>query len=1028
TSTLTLSLAAASALEPGRKSATALLIPSLSNNQPADPRQLYRFNDLTGISGKRVGDTRETVIPTISTDATIAIDFAQPLANDAAIATPTYDGSTDAGVQRVQDLTVRYALLSIAVRSSPLLGAGAGVWSDLVKESDTRFSLAGGAPQNLTFAWDVDARADGKLAPKRLLLNCESPYSFVGAATRNDEEAFRNDLGYPCCDPVSLQRLAPRPHSLSFSERALWSRAPADGKFSGNGARWHWMQRPTPLIAPGEPSFPGSRVARFSPPAAALVGLVDLPEPAVRAQITVAWDAQAVELFFEGYSGLELAAHQEVILFPAGKIVLVLEVPPTSLGLTRLVLRTQLYTALPAPRPTVPQATADQPSGDGDHLPAPSVAVLDVSYVGLADTLAAAAAAQQCKNGGAPGPPTSDAKGKLAFLPNHDYEVVVTTAIELSTKAQGRRSLELSQAFYFRTAGPPGLNAVPNTGDDLRHHVESTYPPTPALLVYRQEPVALAFTEGMSTVLPIDRAPKPGIVPERAQMLRLQLNVDRIASLDGLQRLTVPSEDWIEVHRPRTSSSKPHTYLAELFTEAKVRRAASLDPLVLRHEAVKAASTACGALQTEHTSQVLLHEPLDADENPGSWEAQTGYRAIVRQKDGPFIARSTFDASALGAFLQKTFPGVAPRQFSVDGAGNLVAPAAGLLPYFAVCGEAGWDHLQVQTRIDLRGARFAGIAIGVGVAAAGVVRGIVAAVVADGSGGQLILRSLLYPNTDVVIGRAALTVSGPVTLTVIAFDDKVRATVGDVTVEAQRPVREGQVALVAAGPAAFAGFRVDALDMFTFDFKTSRYLSFAEHIGSYDGHLGVLASGAFGGSPATIAGVLAAHGGEIAPLMSAAADPQERQKLFAKIVGTLGIGLRKAPISLALARLIDASGTYGFLLESCEPIALTREVTVQLVEHGLRFVQDRSGPFGGLGGHFEPFEEPVPLTPLTNGDETAALLLSRNGAPMESGFYRLKFVLDRRRWRASDTTDPEHVYHQEQSIELTVLPADPPSP
>jgi len=45
--------------------------------------------------------------------------------------------------------------------------ADGGVWTDFITAADTTFQVGGVAPQTLTFAWDVDQRADGKLAPKR---------------------------------------------------------------------------------------------------------------------------------------------------------------------------------------------------------------------------------------------------------------------------------------------------------------------------------------------------------------------------------------------------------------------------------------------------------------------------------------------------------------------------------------------------------------------------------------------------------------------------------------------------------------------------------------------------------------------------------------------------------------------------------------------------------------------------------------------------------------------------------------------
>ena len=58
---------------------------------------------------------------------------------------------------------------------------------------------------------------------------------------------------------------------------------------------------------------------------------------------------------------------------------------------------------------------------------------------------------------------------------------------------------------------------------------------------------------------------------------------------------------------------------------------------------------------------------------------------------------------------------------------------------------------------------------------------------------------------------------------------------------------------------------------------------------------------------------------------------------------------------------------------------------------------------------------PVPFTPLTNGDETAALLLP--SSPLAAGTYILTLTLDRSRW-TSATADPESRYHDEVTVPL----------
>ena len=1123
TSTLTQCLSSASGIDGTGQSATPLLVPGLAGAL-GDASFVYTFNQLTALNGSRLGDPHVVDIPIVSVDATIAIKLAEPVSNDSLIATTTYDGTTDSGVQTVQDISLRYGLTSIAVRRAPRFGSTAGVWSDLLTDAESAFSIGGTAPESITFAWDTDTRADGKLAPKRLLMNSVAPYSFATNAPQNDEAGARNDPGYPCCDPGIVRKLYPRAHVLEFSALPFGVRAPRSERFSGpNGAWWRWGLATPPAIAPGDPTYAGGHVARFSPRTSVIIGSVDLPEPAASAQCELFWDSLPGTVFLDAYSGATLVGEAATVMTSAGSTTLSVAIGSMSAaGITRLLLRVEMSKGASFPEfktPTLAFASAG-------WSPLAALDIYSMSYVTLADVLAYVAASQRCKSGVTVGPPSSDASGKLAFLPNHDYEVVLTTTVRVWTKSDGPRELQLAEALYLRTKGLPGLNACPNVGDDIRRHVDSTYPMRRDIPLYRNEPCVLGFENSLSSILPIDRTPRPGDPPEKAQMFPLELNVDRVASLNGLKRLTVPSDDWIAAHR---MNPYPRRYYvaSPSYAISKVRQGVTHDPLVLRFEGVQAAVAFCGPPKVDHASQVLLHEPIGTDGTPGPWEATTGYRATVRQKDGPFTERSGFDVYDLGAFVRQADGAATAVLWSVDGAGNLVAPAAAGGRHYASCGELSWDHLQAHAQVDLRTANAAGIAVGVGDGTP-VPSAMVATVEHDGGGYALVVR-LRDGSGEQELGRASVDVTGPVALNVTAYDDVVRASVGDVVVDGPRgAVREGRVALVADGPAAFAGIAVGAIDIYSFDFITSRYSSFAEHLDSYDGSLPTLATGALGGTPMTAASVMATNAAGIASVMQAAADPQARQKLFDSVIGALAIGLRKAPTAVSITRLTDAGSTFGLLIESPEPISVTRDVALTITQHvsrwipgpvvwptvplgaiafssiatappqnegeivsGLQFeagavaasssvsglgtadriarvVSAPHGPavevyaspqmgngkagqlletvplaeaqkrpdltgvvgkqVGSVGivytvgpaywGHWEEDDVPVPIVNLSNGAETAILVLSQGGAPLASGDYTVHAVLDRDRWASTTSSDPEQHYHDERDLSL----------
>ena len=252
TASTTQALSQASAIDPTAQSGTPLLVPGLTGAL-GDSTFLYTFNQLTTVQGIRIADAHNQDVPIVSANSTIVIDLTQPVSNDTLIATTAYTASGDPGVQTVQDLTVRYGLVSVSVRRAPRFGPTAGAWTDLIRASDTTFSVGGVAPQYLSFAWDTDQRADGQLAPKRLLINSSAPYTFATSAPQNDEEAASNDADYPCCVGEDARRLIPKAHVLGFDTLQIGARVPVQQQFSGKGAapggigRWRRRLR-WPLI------------------------------------------------------------------------------------------------------------------------------------------------------------------------------------------------------------------------------------------------------------------------------------------------------------------------------------------------------------------------------------------------------------------------------------------------------------------------------------------------------------------------------------------------------------------------------------------------------------------------------------------------------------------------------------------------------------------------------------------------------------------------------------------------------------
>jgi hypothetical protein len=444
-----------------------------------------------------------------------------------------------------------------------------------------------------------------------------------------------------------------------------------------------------------------------------------------------------------------------------------------------------------------------------------------------------------------------------------------------------------------------------------------------------------------------------------------------------------------------------------------------------------------------HSSQVLLHEPVASDGTAGAWDPQAAMRATVRAQDAPYTQRQSFHLADLGAF---TFLAQASAPLAWELAGGVLTAPGGDRAY-AAFGDPTWNHLVVQARFDRQGST-AGVAIGV--SGSSPVAQALLAVVEDGAlalirregGTDTVLKSLPLDATD-----------GPLDLEVTAFDDRIRAQVGQVTVEADRgPVREGRVALMSDGTASFSRLAVDGLDLYQVPFTTSRYGSFAEHIAAMEPNVAACPADGMGAPPArTAAEILSGDGAAIAAAMGAAADPQARDALFTTILSDLGLPQLHQCDRVTLTRLDDQGLTAAILLESPEPVSFIHDVTLTLIHKVRRLIPPPVIiPPGELAAALLPpsrvppaqtaaspvVSPPVVRPPLpsvigsgtwveediivaatlaSNGDETSTLIIP--AAPLPGGNYTLTLNLKRSRWDTT-TGDPQATYQDAAVIPL----------
>ena len=900
----------AGALEPGAATETRIVV-TLASAEGA----VLTIAELRALPAAQIDDAAWASLTPVSVDATIALNFAVALGNETTVvpSVPAGAGRQAAVAPAQNQLGSTATITAIGVRRRARYGPDAGVWTDLLAPADSEVGglgdlladpdLAVTFASVLRFRWDADVIVDDRIDSRRLLVNADTPFSFLTGNPAGEEGVLANDPAYPCC--AGKRGFAS--HRLDFSATPPGVRVPVSQRFSDSASTLRWLLARPPVAAdatgPG-----GGRVARVLCASATdlAIAVVTFDEPVFFIDIGVFWEPVSVPqlgsaLVVESLRDLDVV-QQQVFPLAAGSPQLPVRCQDER-GLTSVTLR--YLRATGAGHTTLP-------SGEWIEL-------RSLRYVNVREERDRLADQGRCASqGGVAG------GGKLAWLPNHDYELTLTvrTTVDYQSSAQGA---EVVQRAGFRTRGLPGLNAVETPGLELEPYIESVYPGATARL-YRREPVVLAFDERFSSLLPVDRTPQPNDPTERTQLLEWVLAVEQA---DGV-RLSVPSADWIVAHRgtaPPPRRWEPRVIDAAL-VKSEVRRAPTLDPLAVRLEDLEQLSPSCGLNNVRlHASQVLRHAPVDTvglDPADPLWPPRTTLRVAVRAKAGAHVARRPFEEGDETALTVADEGRLSATAWRIDAGALVVSGLEANRRHYAVFGDAAWDHVQVRAELDP-----AGGAIGIAVAIAGlprVNRALLALV--DAAAGQLRLQARRGGVTvDLATVALPAAPAGAIALEVQVFDDRVRARVGETIVEADRgDLRDGRVAVVVQGAGRCTALHVDGLDAHVGQFATSRYAGFVEHIQSWDGLLRSQP-----GDAGTVAALRAATAAEITAAMAPEADPQVRQRLFDRWIGELAIPLSSREVDgVKLGICAATAGTRLLLIESPEPLPLSRDVRLEV--------------------------------------------------------------------------------------------------
>jgi hypothetical protein len=479
--------------------------------------------------------------------------------------------------------------------------------------------------------------------------------------------------------------------------------------------------------------------------------------------------------------------------------------------------------------------------------------------------------------------------------------------------------------------------------------------------------------------VPLSSRPS-GSAQEHTTLLRMQLLVTPDVALTAGTALTATDPDWVVANRgagvpPRRGDlvwypvvTKGHTGASPMMSKEPVR--ARLAGLTQRP------GVPCGPGDPRHVIGTVLVAPPqgeaadpDDPDGPELWAARTRMTAAVRAEGAGFVDRRPFADGDHTAFSRSGGSwSVVDGALTVDTAGRQVA----------VFGEIDWDHLTVVVGIDAGSA-----SAGVGFAVAGAdasTRGLFATVDAT----RLVVRRRDVSGAALVeVGSAPLpTTGGPLTLEVTAYDDRLRTSVGEAVVEVDRgELRSGRLCLVADGPASFPTLTVRGLDMYRFPVAVSRYRSFAEHIGSWDGDLADLAPHALGAGTTTgdVAGLWAATAADVAAVMAPSAAAEDRQRVFGAWVDGLALGLSDEIDHLRISRWVDEARTHLLLVESPEPLDFTEEIVARVTRRQLvgprpRVRPDLVGVLDTLSARIESVArgrfQPAPPRTLPGIDET----------------------------------------------------------
>jgi hypothetical protein len=912
----------------GVKQAGPVLLTALEG-VAIDEKQLFDMNQLRSLMPQALAQATLDGMTAVGVDSTIVLNFKVPVDDRLTIGenTPPGAGTQTAVPPASSELSLTYELISLNIRRQPRYGANANQWTTLLAPGDTQFPPLDEWPTDeelqalfsseVKVLWDRDVQSQGRFDPRRLLLNAETPFTLITENAQADESILIFQHGWPCCNVIGPAG-KDRWHRIFYTDSMAGQRVSGFQVFTHSQSTLHWLLNPSPLVAPAFIAPGNLTVAKvhLHTPQAFTFAVVNFDQPAFHFRIQCYWLAQHrhASIVLEGFKGTDLLVRKTFSLTasPTGFINL-----QDARGFTRLVCR----------------FVSEDTPGDVIANPEQSevIEVVSLEYKTVLQQRAEQSGSWKCENNEES---TLTGKGKLAWLPNHNYEITATTRVVLQHNQTGAQQAEVVQRAYFRTKGMVGLNYGDHVGHEIEPYLETTYPRADRLIVYREEPVAMAFREQFNILLPVDRNIDPSNPAELNQILEWDLTVDKQGDPFGHNRVSKSNPDWIVENRG-TGTTDPYDYtslIEELLFKLN-RKAVSTDSMRLRLQGILASPFSCngGTTPPPLPSQVLLHRPIDpsTEDAAALWQANSAFQVNLKPKGGPYIHRNPFepdDVTSFKPFIEQGF--AAGAWIFADGSIELVSTAIPDLRYYAVFGETSWNHVQVSVQLDPNGA-VAGIAIGVLTAISGV-RSAMLALLDEANGLLKVQRWHAGALQDLQQTSIPTNLSAPFQLALVTYDDRLEVRLDDAKLVVERAeIRSGQLALVGQSGGSFQRMTVEALDAYRFNFQSSRFVSFAQHIQSAGNRTVVIPTGLVEQDEVQIIGdQYAATITDIIQVMQPGAEATLRLILFQRWAEVLSLPLIQQPQVLTISRLEKESDAILLLLESPEPLGFSDELVL----------------------------------------------------------------------------------------------------